>query len=126
MIVILFQTGFSLFGKRWRILVEQITLLIVVLPIIVTGPLLADYIHLAILYPYYSHKIAQTSERPVTFVWGDQALTVLDGLQMRTLLYDETGATSATSNEKRNDEGLCTFRQHLIRNFFIQTLTDSC
>ena len=85
---------------------------------------LGDYVHLAFLYPYYREKIAQTSKRPVRFKWGDQALSVLDGYQMQILLYDDTGATTIIAKPVQDKYQICTYRYHLIGNFYIEHVTD--
>ncbi len=112
----------ALFGRQWRLFGERLIVLVVAAPVVVTGTRLGDYVHLALLYPYYRENIAQTSKRPVRFYWGDQAVSVLDGLQLRSLLYDDTGVTTVTTTQERDDQGLCTFRQHLMVNFFIESL----
>ena len=125
-IMVLFGAGRDLVEIRWRLLCERLILLAVIAPVMLAGGQLGDYVHLAILYPYYHQQIAQTPKRPVRFSWGDQAVTVLDGLRMRILLYDDTGATTVTAIKKQDGEGICTARQHLILNFFIEEVTAPC
>ncbi len=125
MIVVLVGAGSALISKRWWLSGQRLLVLAVAATIVPMGLRSGDYVHLALLYPYYHEKIARTSKRPVWFPWGDQAVTVLDGLQRRTLLFDDTGATTASTDTERDNEGLCTFRKHLIGSFFIELLS-SC
>lgn len=119
-----FSACFALFNKRWQLFGERLLVFIVVIPIALTSMLLSDYIHLAVLYPYYRLEIARTSNRPVQFYWGDQALSAIDGVQMRTLMYDDSGKTDITNKMERNDEGLCTKRWRLVGHFLIETVSD--
>lgn len=124
LIVVLFGAGSALFGKKWQLLSERIILLVVIIPILTIAPRLGDYVHLAILYPYYRQKIRQTSKRPVEIIWGDQALSALDGTDTQVLLFDETGLTTVTSTEERDDQDICTSRRRLFLNFFIESIRD--
>lgn len=124
LIVNLFSVCSALFSKNWQLFGERLLVLTVVIPITITSMLLSDYIHLAVLYPYYRLEIAHTSNRPVQFYWGDQALSAIDGVQMRTLMYDDSGKTDITNKLERNDDGFCTERWRLIGHFFIKTVSD--
>jgi hypothetical protein len=126
LIAALFRIGVAIFHRQWRLSGERLILLIIAFPLIFLGLRSGDYVHLAVLYPYYREKIAQTSERPVRFPWGDAAVTVLDGIQYRTMLYDDTGKTGEMNDvEQHRAEGLVVIDHRLTGSFFIE-LTISC
>jgi hypothetical protein len=70
------------------------------------------------------YRIDQTPERPIKFAWGDAAATVLDGIDLRVLLYDDTGTTRAMVgiHSQDSETELWIDTQHLIGNFFLQDI----
>lgn len=108
----------NIIRRRANFIAQRLALIMVELPLIFFGLQSGDYLHLALLYPYYQYEISSTSTRPVRFYWGDQAISVLDGIRIRTLLYDETGKVAATA--PLVDEGMCVIEHPLIGNFFIE------
>ena len=123
LIVALCRTGFSLFRKQWQLFGARLIMLVVAFPVIFMGLRLGAYVHLAILYPYYHGIIVQTSKRPLRFPWDDQALSAIQPAQIQTLLYDDTGETTATNTPEPGADGIYTSRRHLISNFFIEDVT---
>jgi hypothetical protein len=107
------------FRRRWRRATLRLVAIIAVLPLTFLAARSGDYFHLALLYPRYRQQIAATPNRPVRFDWGDQAVTVLDGMQQRTLVYDESGRTPA-SFAHRDSNGFFITTRHLIGNFFLE------
>ncbi len=84
-----------------------------------------DYIHLAAMYPKYHFVVSNDPEgqsKPISFPWGDAAITVLDGIQLRILVYDATSLTQGkVGNVWQNQEtGLKIYTRHLLGNFFIE------
>ncbi len=92
------------------------------LPLITGGFLAGDYVHLAINYPRYRRVIDQTQTRPVRFAWGDYAVTILDGLQLRVLVFNESGppAPEAIEAERGRDTVSVT---RLIGPFYLESIS---
>jgi hypothetical protein len=119
-------TGAAMFRGRWRVSVRRLVLLMVAATLTFFGAWSGDYLHFAAAYPYYSQKIKETTGRPVKFYWGDQAVTVLDGLQVRNLLYDDTGKVNLTDHLGEDDgPGFCISTRRLIGHFFIEYVISS-
>jgi hypothetical protein len=117
------KLGANLFQRRWRAGVGRVLLLAASIPLVGIGFRSGDYVHLVALYPYYLYRIEQTPKRPVAFEWGDAAVTVVDGLHLRTLLYDDSGETRAQVGVGRRhpeEEGLWIETSHFVGNFFLQ------
>lgn len=121
LVIQFFQIGAATWRRQWRLGAKRLMLLMIGIPLALIGAESGDYLHLAILYPSYRAEIAQASERPVKFPWGDQAAFVGDGLQFRTLVYDDTGNTARAA--PRVEEGICVTDNRLIGNFFIELST---
>lgn len=94
------------------------------MPLAFVGLKSGDYLHLFMLYPYYWSVINETTERPVQFYWGDDALMIWDGFQLRTLIYDDRGRgneeLSKSLDRERRKEGLSSETTHLLGNFFME------
>jgi len=101
---------------RWRSGAQRLILLAVAVPLTVLGARSGDYLHFVAAYPYYRYKIAQTGERPVAFPWGDQAVSVVDGVQFRILLYDDRGKVNLVDHGDPDDggTGFWVITRHLI------------
>jgi hypothetical protein len=92
------------------------------LPLTILGSVSGDYIHLAAMYPYYVVKIRdhpdwQTKE--VRFYWGDEAVSVLDGIRARVLIYDASGKVVVGDRPDTDGTGLRVNIQHFIGNFYL-------
>ena len=83
-----------------------------------------DYLHLLIAYPYYRSVINNTAGRPIRFYWGDDALIIPDGFQLRTLVYDDSGKTEKELNKEldteRRKDGFSSETTRLLGNFFME------
>ena len=93
------------------------------LPLVFLGILSGDYIHLAVMYPYYAVKIRSAPDwqsKEVQFYWGDDAVSVLDGVQMRVLIYDASGKIAVGDRPDRSNGGIKSNIQHLIGNFYLE------
>ena len=85
-----------------------------------TGPAMAasmvipgDYIHLAMLYPYYSAETARGQPGPRFFSWGGV------GDSERSLAYDDLGTLKTQVGTTRSDEGVWRTTRHLVGNFYV-------
>jgi hypothetical protein len=111
----------AIFHRWWRLLGIRLILLVMSVPLVVIGVISGDYIHLFMMYPYYRHVIDHSPNGPIRFAWGDSAVSALDGLQLRILIYDRTGETRQKINiETQNSEGIFQETDHFLGNFFIE------
>ena len=109
--------------KRWARCGVRLAVVAVSVPVALAGPACGDWLHLLVMYPYYRSVIARQPQRPVRFPWGDRALTVVDGLDMRTLVYDDTGSTRRLAGlERRTSDGLFVTDRPFVGNFTIEQL----
>lgn len=108
------------FSKRWRVSGFRAVSLVVSIPLALAGLETGDYLHLLLFYPHHWNVIKRTAERPVRFGWGDEAVTVMDGLKLRTLIYDDSGKAEKQLNLERRGEGLSSMTVHLFGKFFIE------
>jgi hypothetical protein len=80
--------------------------------------LLGDYIHLAVMYPYYIAKIHEDpnwQSKEFRFGWGDSGTL---SINLRVLAYDASGKTVV--GERLNPAGdLPEHVRHLIGNFYM-------
>jgi hypothetical protein len=107
--------------RQWSILAGRFFVFIVSIPIIYAGFACGDYIHLVTFYPFYWQRIDGKAVGPVRFPWGDEAVSVLDGLQFHTLVYDGSGSTKVGFGaDSKYFEALRTSTRHLIGNFYIE------
>lgn len=107
--------------RRWRRSGVRSLLLAASVPLAFLGANSGDYVHLAALYPSYWPQIAESPDGPVRFPWGDGAVSVLDGMRLRTLVYDRSGETRATVGVDQQDStGFRIFTRHLVGNFFAE------
>jgi len=113
----IFQLCSAAWRRQWRLAAKRLAHLAIGATFALVAFRSGDYLHLAVLYPSYRATISQTAQRPVMFPWGDDAVTVLDGMRLRTLVYDESGKT--TENARIRD-GFCTIDRRLVGNFFIE------
>ena len=111
-------------SKQWMAFGLGAISLAASVPLAFVGLKSGDYLHLFMLYPYYQSVIDKTSERPVRFYWGDDALVIPDGFQLRTLVYDDSGRTEKELNKElnmeRRKEGLSSETARLLGNFFME------
>ncbi len=115
--------GFAALRKQWARCGWRIGIVAVSLPIALAGFVRRDLLHLLVMYPYYRSVIAGTPQRPVRFVWGDTALFVMDGLDMRTLVFDDTGTTRRLAGADRDGpDGLYVTDDRLLGNFYLEHL----
>ena len=92
--------------------------------LVCTGPAVAasvtipgDYIHLAMLYPYYSAETARGQPGPRLFSWGSVGDTE------RSLAYDALGTMKAQVGTTRSDEGVWRTTRHLVGDFYVVELS---
>jgi len=120
-ITILVSIVRALFRRNWNRAVGFPAIVICALPLIFIGAISGDYVHLTVLSPSYVYKIRQQPDWPsreTRFGWGDDAITVLDGMQLKVLVYDPTGKTQVGEGPGP-DGGLRTSTRHLIGNFYL-------
>jgi hypothetical protein len=124
-VVLLVSTIRAAFRRHWRRVALLCSALVGALPLISIGTFSGDYVHLALMYPYYAVQIRQSPDwqsKETRFYWGDEAVTVLDGLRARTLVYDASGKTVVGDRpDDTNVGGLRLNVQHLIGNFYLET-----
>jgi hypothetical protein len=110
------------FGRRWRRMALRFFQAALSLPLLVVGLVSGDYVHIAIMYPYYIAVIRAHPGKPVSFPWGDQAVFVTDGLQFRTLIYDpDLPSKRIVGIEQRNPVSELRFvTTHVIGKFFLE------
>ena len=108
------------FSRRWIASGLYAIALAASVPLACVGLKSGDYLHLFMLYPYYRTVINGTVERPVRFYWGDEALMIPDGFQLRTLIYDDSGGTERELNTARREDGLSFETTHFLGNFFME------
>jgi hypothetical protein len=113
---------FDLCHRRWLISGARLLQITACLPLAVIGAASGDYVHIALFYPSYRMTIAKSPDGPVRFPWGDAALTVLDGMHFRTLVFDRGGATEAVLGRQLGPDGLPKFTRHLIGNFYLEEI----
>jgi hypothetical protein len=121
-VALLVSTTRALFRKTWKRAVALPGAFICAVPLIVLGALSGDYVHLAMLYPYYVAKVHEHSDwqtKEVRFAWGDDAITVLDGPQLRVLVYDASGKTVVGDRPDPETGGLRVDAQHLVGSFYL-------
>jgi hypothetical protein len=109
------------FAGAGGILARRFVVIAASIPLLIIALISGDYLHLLTLYPYYRHKIAESSERPVRFPWGDAAVMATDGMHLRILIHDESGTTrAAVGTEIHGPEGFWVSTDHLLWNFFLE------
>ena len=92
----------------------------------VLGLISGDYVHLAVLYPHYRTVIAEKGgglTAPVTFPWGDDAVSVMDGMRLINLVYDASPTTAKYVGQIRDDpdiEGFKNYTRHMVGNFYLE------
>jgi hypothetical protein len=109
---------------RWRHAGFRLAVLLTAVPLVCIGLRSGDYVHLLALYPHYREMIAANPNgrsEPVKFPWGDDAVSVLDGMQARILVYDTGPTTRAqVDHDLPWEEGLRVYTRHLLGNFYLQ------
>jgi hypothetical protein len=82
-----------------------------------------DYVHLAVMYPYYVVKIRSHPDwqsKEVRFDWGDDAVTALDGLLLKVLVYDASGKIVVGDRPDLGGGEVTVNIQHFIGNFYLE------
>lgn len=122
--VVLVLVVVALFSKQWMASSLRAVSLAASVALAFVGLKSGDYLHLFMFYPHYRSVINKTTERPVLFYWGDDALIIPDGFQLRTLVYDDSGKTDEELSKKldteRRREGLSSETTHFVGNFFLE------
>jgi hypothetical protein len=117
-------TAIAAFRRHWTRAGSSLLVLACAAPISLAVLVLSgDYVHLLMLYPYYLSKIHQSSETakaPVRFAWGDDAVSVLDGIRLRILIYDPSDETASAIGQIKRQEGLVISTWRLAGDFYIQ------
>ncbi len=128
--VLAFLAGLSAWRRQWRRASLRLTVLLATPACLLSGSEAGDYVHLALMYPFYRAAIGSDAGGPVIFDWGDSAILILDGFKARQLVYDPTSATAAlVGREKVDPTGLggyplITTTQHLVGPFYLQRLSN--
>jgi hypothetical protein len=110
-------------GRHWADCLVRATGLVLIVPLVLLARLSGDYVHFAVMFPYYYLTIATNSYHSARFPWGDRAMGVMDGMQLRTLVYDVSGETEQRLGQLTPDAGtyggpVCTVR--FIGGFFLE------
>jgi hypothetical protein len=122
-VVLLASTIRALFRRNWKRAAFLPCVFVCSLPLFFVGARSGDYVHLAVMYPYYVAKIRSHPDwqsKEVRFYWGDEAVTVLDGLRARALIYDASGKIVVGDRPDPDQADLRTNVQHLFGNFYIE------
>jgi hypothetical protein len=122
-VALLVSTARAVMRKNWKRSALLPCALVVALPLIFLGIFSGDYVHLAVMYPYYvieirSHPDWQSKE--VRFYWGDDAVSALDGIRARTLIYDASGNIVVGDRPDRGGDGIKVNIQPFIGNFYLE------
>lgn len=118
-IVLLASLLRSVVGQNWKRAALLSLAFVSSFPLIFVGMVSGDYVHLALMYPYYAVEIRRHPDwqsKEVRFDWGDEAVTALDGLRARVLIYDASGKVVVGD---RYDPNFRLNIQHLIGNFYL-------
>lgn len=103
-----------------------ISILLIGLPVsVVMVRSVGHYIHLALMYPSYHQKIAQSPEAEHIFNWGDMGGFVTSSTMMRSLVYSPTSPPIFDEAEYRAEVGgnpPTTYVEHLAGNFYLQEI----
>jgi hypothetical protein len=121
-IVLLASTIRAVFRRNWK-RASLLPSFVCSLPLIFLGILSGDYIHLAVMYPYYAVKIRSHPDwqsKEVRFDWGDEAVTALDGIRARVLIYDASGKTVVGDRPDLSSDGIRVNVQHFTGNFYLE------
>jgi hypothetical protein len=102
--------------RNWRDAATLVAAIGLAFPSTILGMSAGDYIHLAILYPYYLARIDPNSKEAI-FPWGDEAVSAIDSSRFRSLVYDVSGQTA--EGERRNGDARIT-TSHLVGRFYIR------
>ena len=108
--------------RGWRSVLSLAFVLVLALPAgsYLNGPVIGDYVHLLLLYPYYRAKIDASRDhanKPLEFYWGADGLSIAG--DMRWLVYDPTGKILGEA-QHNNGNGIDTEIKHLIGNFYVR------
>ena len=107
--------------RKWILSGVRLISLAASLPLAYLGLVCGDYVHLAVMSPHYRRVIEHSPPGAVRFPWGDSAVLVLDGLQFRTLVYDDTAETAGlVGTERMKQEGIFAQTDHFVGNFFME------
>jgi hypothetical protein len=126
-LAVLSSTARALSRRNWKRATALPCVLPVALALVFIGARAGDYIHLAIMLPYYSYEIRLQpywQSKPIRFYWGDRAAWALDGIQLTWLVYDASGKTVRGSDQPHFGDGygeLGLDTRHLIGNYFLST-----
>ena len=123
-LIVLILVSVAMFSRQWMASSLRAISLAASVLFAIIGLKSGDYLHLFMFYPHYRSVINKTAGRPVLFYWGDDALIIPDGFQLRTLVYDDRGkADEELSKEldtERRKEGLSSETTHFLGNFFLE------
>jgi hypothetical protein len=122
-VALLVSTIRAAIRRHWRSAALLSCAFVGALPLVFVGILSGDYVHLALMYPYYAVQIRQYPDwqaKETRFSWGDEAVTVLDGIRLRTLVYDASGKTVVGDRPDPKVGGLRLNTRRLIGNFYLE------
>jgi hypothetical protein len=122
-VVLLASTILAAIRQNWERAVLLPFAFVCSLPLIALGVFSGDYVHLVAMYPYYSfkiHSLPDWQSKEVRFDWGDDAVTALDGLLGRVLIYDASGKAVVGDQPDLGGGEVKVTRRRLIGNFYLE------
>lgn len=111
------------FRRDWKTSATLLVAFVCSLPLMLLGARSGDYIHLAVMSPYYLMTIHQSPDwqsRAFRFDWGDQAAWVTEGFRGKVLIYDASGKTVVGDRFDPRGTGLTIDVQHFVGNFYLE------
>lgn len=112
--------------RRWGRALLTAAILVLVWPAMPPLIRAGDYLHFALLYPYYFSKL---DDRPTaSFAWGDRGGFAGSQIVFRSVQYDRTGKLAAEEGNGTLDTGVgepkfLTSTQHLFGDFYLRQIT---
>jgi hypothetical protein len=104
-------------GRAWNKTLIIAIALIGVWPFMWVSWISRDYVHLALMYPFYASRITAADahpSKPIRFGWGMQHSGSI------ALVYDPTGKTLPGDGQDPIEPAISTQTRHLIGNFYIE------
>ena len=107
--------------RAWRRSALALLTLVAVWPFVGAVSLSGDYVHLALMYPFYVSKIrdaATHQSEQVSFGWGGTGFAG-SGNSERSLVYDMSGKLATGVRLSPEDPAVSVSTNHLVGNFYI-------
>ncbi len=124
-VVLLALAAASLFDHRWGNGIRALPAIAWLVLLVPFTAIAGDYVHFLLMAPYYAWTILHTpgwDRKPIEFVWGDAAMFVTDGLQVRTLVFDLSGTTGKLVDHvlPAAEKGLGVSTTHFLGPFYMR------